>query len=156
MKEDILLNRLESDAEPIMCFLSRLAKGKEIFSIQDVADMLEFNYRSVYRQVTSGELNAYRWGGKWLIALPDLAVYLRQHSTTNNSLDSVLQSLHPLEPEDFRFRQELGEYMKERQQAVSARHSLNDKYARMYATNEVCALLEGRWGEIPSAGGDSA
>ena len=78
------------------------------------------------------------------------------HSTANNSLDSVLQSLQPLNPEDFRFRQELGEYMKERQQAVSAKHSLNDKYARMYVTNEVCALLEGKWGEVPSECGGSA
>jgi len=49
------------------------------YTIQEIADRLKVNYRTVYRWVRAGKLPAYKFGQDWRITESDLKEFIEEH-----------------------------------------------------------------------------
>ncbi len=123
-----------------------MSNGKQLLEPKEAAKMLGIDYKVVYMAVSDGRLPAYRFNTQWFIQTADLAAYMEKRSNLpgrESPLETVLESLDPMNPEDYKFRQEIDGYLSERVAQVSKQHSLTKPYALAYVVAEVSALLEG-------------
>ena len=58
--------------------------GISFYYLDEVAAKFQVNERTVRRWITSGKLEAMKWGGRWLIAESDIKELIehQQHSLT--------------------------------------------------------------------------
>jgi excisionase family DNA binding protein len=56
--------------------------GISFYYLDEVADYFKVNERTVRRWITSGKLEAMKWGGRWLIAESDIKEFIKQRLTT--------------------------------------------------------------------------
>lgn len=134
--------------------MAELAGRRKLLSPADVAKIMGVDYKTAYRLMTGdrlmtgGIVDSSKFGGKWFTTPAYLAEYLEQNSTARTALEALLQSLSPLDPADYKFRQELDNYTADLAKRVSTQYKLKPSYAAKYVRNEASALLEGRWDDL--------
>jgi len=62
--------------EAIHRMLAKLEDGR-IYEIKEVAGILPISARVIYNLVTTGEIEAFRFGGRWKIPWSSLEKYIR-------------------------------------------------------------------------------
>lgn len=128
--------------------VAELAGNRKLLSPADVAGIMGVDYKTAYRLIFNGRIKSSRFGGKLFTPPANLAEYLEQNSTARTALEALLQSLSPLDPADYKFRQELDSYTADRAKQVGSQYKLNPSYAAKYVRNEASALLEGKWEDL--------
>jgi len=56
--------------------------GISFYYLDEVAAKFQVNERTVRRWITSGKLEAMKWGGRWLIAESDIKEFIKQHTSS--------------------------------------------------------------------------
>jgi excisionase family DNA binding protein len=51
------------------------------YTLQEIADRLKVNYRTVYRWVRADKLPAYKFGSEWRVAEADMEKFIEERRT---------------------------------------------------------------------------
>jgi excisionase family DNA binding protein len=57
------------------------AVDETYYTLQEIADRLKVHYRTVYRWVHAGKLQAYKFGQDWRVKESDLKEFIERHRT---------------------------------------------------------------------------
>jgi len=60
--------------------------GISFYYLDEVAAKFQVNERTVRRWIASGKLEAMKWGGRWLIAEPDIKEFIKQRLNTSSTV----------------------------------------------------------------------
>ncbi|MBT4208577.1 helix-turn-helix domain-containing protein [Candidatus Woesearchaeota archaeon] len=60
--------------------------GISFYYLDEVAAKFQVNERTVRRWITSGKLEAMKWGGRWLIAESDIKEFIKQRLNTSSTV----------------------------------------------------------------------
>ncbi|MBI2143766.1 hypothetical protein HYU17_01275 [Candidatus Woesearchaeota archaeon] len=139
-----LINRPRQN-EALQDVLLRMSGGKELLRLKEASDLLSLDYKVLYFDAVKGVIPAYRFGSIWYLTIPDIAAHMTKggkQPDQQSALGQVVESLNPLDPEDYVFRQELDSYISDRVKEVSSQHKLKTPYATAFVVAEVSGLLE--------------